>query len=245
MVNRIWMQLMGKSLVATPSDFGTRCPEPVQRDVLDLLANHLIQNDWSIKSVQRLILLSATFRQSSVYRKQPGDVDSANAYYWKYNRQRLDFEPLRDSMLRVSGELDLKMGGKSVEITKRPFAKRRAVYGYIDRQDLPNLLRAFDFASPDQSSAKRTETTVPQQLLFMMNSPFVIQRAQVITEKLPANETNEKSIRRLHQVILSRDPTARELDIFVKYLDRESSNENRWRNLAQLLLLTNEFTFVD
>lgn len=243
--NRVWMRLMGQSLVATPSDFGTRCPEPIQRDVLDLLAQKLIDSDWSIKSVQRMILLSSTFRQSSHYRADGDAIDTSNSLCWKYNRQRLEFEPLRDSMLFASAELDLAMGGKSVEITKEPFSKRRAVYGYIDRQDLPNLFRAFDFASPDQSSAKRTNTTVPQQMLFLMNSPFVIERAQEISARIPEASEDTTKIQQLYQMVLARNPNQAEQAVAAKYVQQEAGNAGRWKNLAQILLQTNEFSFVD
>ena len=243
--NRIWMHLMGQSLVATPSDFGTRCEEPVQKDVLDLLATELIQKDWSIKSLQRTIVMSSAFRQSSKHRAHGHDKDVSNSLYWRANRQRLEFEPLRDSMLSVSGELDLKMGGKSVPTTKKPFAKRRAVYGYIDRQDLPNLLRAFDFASPDQSTAQRTQTTVPQQMLFMMNSPFVIERAFKIAQSIPADLQKADKVVHLYRQVLAREPNDRERAIGTRFLQSEQANDNSLRNLAQIILLTNEFTFVD
>jgi hypothetical protein len=243
--NRIWMRLMGSSLVATPSDFGTRCPEPLHRDVLDYLAGYLIDQEWSIKALQREILTSATFRQSSQDRSSAAELDVTNEFYWRANRQRLEFEPLRDSMLFASGELDLAMGGKSVRMTQKPYSKRRAVYGYIDRQDLPNLLRAFDFASPDQSSAQRTQTTVPQQLLFLMNSPFVIQRAQKVADQVSPDLSPNQVAHQLYQKILARDPQPREVGIAKNYLESQKSNEDRVRNLAQILLLTNEFTYVD
>lgn len=243
--NRIWMRLMGSSLVATPSDFGTRCPEPLQRDVLDTLARHLIDHDWSIKALQREIVTSMTFRQSSHHRSDAAAVDVANELYWRANRQRLEFEPLRDSMLYVSRELDLTMGGKSVRMTEPPFAKRRAVYGYIDRQDLPNLLRAFDFASPDQSSAKRSQTTVPQQLLFMMNSPFVIERARQIASQIDPSLKPREQVVRLYREILARDPGPEEVSVATPYLKQPGDAPERLRNLAQILLLTNEFAFVD
>ncbi|MEC9094597.1 MAG: PSD1 and planctomycete cytochrome C domain-containing protein [Planctomycetota bacterium] len=243
--NRVWMHLMGQSLVITPSDFGQRCPQPVQHDVLDLLASELIENDWSIKSIVRQIVLSATFRQTSKSRKTAAQIDSSNSLYWKGNRQRLEFEALRDSMLFVSGELDLAMGGKSVEITKRPYQKRRAVYGYIDRQDLPNLFRAFDFASPDQSSARRTQTIVPQQMLFLMNSPFVLDRAQQIAHRVSQESTPEAIGKSLYRIIFARDPTPTELDISIQFLKRDPKETQQASNLAQLLLLTNEFSFTD
>ncbi len=243
--NRVWIHHMGDSLVDTPSDFGTRCPKPVQNELLDYLADELMESGWSLKHLHRVILLSAVFRQSSRQRKDGLNRDPANRLYWRANLKRFEFEALRDSMLWVSRELDLAVGGKSVDITKAPFQKRRAVYGYIDRQDLPNLLRAFDFASPDQSSAERTQTTVPQQLLFMMNSDFVLQRAEVIARQIQANDSADEQVRALYRLVLAREPTSVEFAIGAGFLDRESGNATRLRNLAQILLLTNEFCFAD
>ncbi len=91
------------------------------------------------------------------------------------NRRRLDFEATRDSLLAISGKIDLSVGGQPVDITTKPFTLRRTVYGYVERQNLPGLFRTFDFASPDSTSPGRFSTTVPQQALFMINSPFVIE----------------------------------------------------------------------
>ena len=243
--NRIWMHHFGRALVATPSDFGQRCEQPVQHELLDFLAATLLENDWSIKNLHRKILLSAAYRQSSVHRDDAYATDPDNELIWRMNRKRFEFEPLRDSMLYVSGELDLTVGGKSVEITKAPFNKRRAVYGYIDRQDLPNLFRAFDFASPDSSTAKRTKTTVPQQLLFMMNSPFVAERAKKISDQVDADCEPKQQVTQLYRIVFSRDPSETEVSVSERFLKRETGNPLRLQNLAQLLLLTNEFCFAD
>ena len=98
------------------------------------------------------------------------------------NRRRLEFEPLRDSLLAIAGRLDPTIGGRVGDVTSPAF-RRRALYGKIDRQDLPNLLRVFDFASPDQSSAGRSRTTVPQQALFLLNAPFVVEQAQALAAR--------------------------------------------------------------
>jgi len=243
--NRIWMHHFGKPLVSTPSDFGQRCEQPVQHELLDYLAATLIEDDWSIKALHRTIVLSAAYRQQSIQRDEAYAIDPDNYLIWRMNRKRFEFEPLRDSMLYVSGELDLAVGGKSVDITKAPFSKRRAVYGYIDRQDLPNLFRAFDFASPDSSTAKRTKTTVPQQLLFMMNSPFVAERSKSISNKVNVDSDPREQVTQLYRIVFSRDPKATEISVGERFLRRESGNPSRLQNLAQLLLLTNEFCFAD
>jgi cytochrome c553 len=180
LVNRLWMNHFGEPLVATPSDFGIRAEVPPQHAALDYLAATLLERDWSQKAIHRELVLSTVYRQSSVDRPDARAVDPENRLYWRMNRRRLEFESLRDSLLALSGELDASLYGRPVEITRPPFSNRRSVYGYIDRQDLPNLLRVFDFASPDQSSERRPRTTVPQQALFLMNSPFVLDRAKAL-----------------------------------------------------------------
>src|SRR5262249_20657889 len=142
---------------------------------------------WSVKKLHLLIMLSEVYQQSSdavpgAKEKAPS-LDPENRLLWHFNRQRLDFESMRDSLLAVSGELDASTGGKPVELFRKPFALRRTVYGFIDRQFLPGVLRAFDFANPDMHSPQRLDTTVPQQALFFMNSPFVVERARALVER--------------------------------------------------------------
>ncbi len=178
--NRVWMHHFGQPLVSSPSDFGIRSEAPRQRRLLNYLAWRLIDRRWSIKSLHREILLSATYQQESADRPETRARDPENELLWRMNRRRLEYEPLRDELLFVAGKLDAAMGGKPVNTFAAPYPPRRSVYAVIDRQDLPNLLRAFDFASPDQSAARRSETTVPQQALFLMNSPFMLDLAAAL-----------------------------------------------------------------
>ena len=131
LVNRVWLHHFGKGLVATASDFGVRCEPPTHPALLDYLAARFVEDGWSIKKLHRLILLSATYQQSSQTRPACAKIDPENALLHRMNRHRLDFEALRDSILLVSGTLDRTMGGKSVDITKEPFPKRRTVYAFI------------------------------------------------------------------------------------------------------------------
>jgi len=189
--------------------------------------------------------------------------DPENRLYWRMNRRRLEFEALRDSLLLVTGQLDERMGGRAVDGFVQPGVARRTVYSLVDRQDLPNLLRVFDFASPDQSQAKRTETTVPQQALFLMNSPFVLQQVQTLAASLAAiSEDPAMRIAQLYQRVLGRQPTAAELDAGLHYLlatqqltsqqltSQPASQPSQdaldpWQQYVQVLLLTNEFAFYD
>src|SRR5207253_1623020 len=109
--------------------------------------------------------------------------DPENRLLWKFNRQRLEFEALRDSMLATAGLLDLSMGGPGIDIVKEPFALRRTVYGYVERQNLPGVFRTFDFASPDMHAPQRFSTTVPQQALFLMNNGFIAHVAKALANR--------------------------------------------------------------
>ncbi len=247
-VNRVWMHHFGRPLVATPSDFGVRTPRPLQHDVLDYLAWGLVQHGWSLKWLHRTIMLSATYRQQTTDRPECRRVDPNNELLWRMNRRRLEWEALRDSLIYVTGRMDQTMGGRSVDILKQPFVLRRTVYAFIDRQDLPGLFRGFDIANPDQSTGKRPQTTVPQQALFLMNSPFVIQQAKALAaredvKRLPGPER----LRRMFLLTLGREPRAEESRLCQEFLRQAAAGKAKlgpWEQLAQVLLCSNEFAFI-
>lgn len=240
MVNRIWQHHFGAGLVRTPSDFGTRCEAPSHPELLDWLARDFMENGWSVKKLHRLIMLSSVYRQSSepvisealasalntnlkpqeAAFSPPADTDPQNKLLSHFPRQRLDFESLRDSMLFASGELDLQMGGKPQELFMAPFSKRRAVYGYLDRQILPGTLRIFDFASPDMHSPQRSETTVPQQALFFMNSQFVVERAKALAAHpaVAAPKSPEQKIGAIYRLVYEREPTPLQVKLGMQYI---------------------------
>lgn len=200
-VNRVWGRLMGRHLVDTPSDFGVRTAPPPQVDALDYLSLQLMRHGWSLKSLVREIVLSATYRQSSRPRPDAEAQDPENLLWWRMNRRRLDLEAMRDSLLAVTGQLNgSQVGGKSENILQAP-ARRRTVYAHIDRQNLPSLFRVFDFASPDTHNPKRPRTTVPQQSLFLLNSPLVIglsEQFAATTESLQPEARLERIFRTLY-----------------------------------------------
>ncbi len=177
-VNRVWMNHFGDPLVQSPSDFGVRATPPTNPELLDHLAWTFMADNWSIKNLHRRIVLSAAYQQSSADRPECRRIDPENRLVWRFNRQRLDMEAMRDSMLAVSGRLDPALFGRSVDIVGDPACGRRTIYGLVDRQHLPGFHRAFDFANPDQSAERRPLTTVPQQALFAMNSPFMLEQAR-------------------------------------------------------------------
>jgi cytochrome c553 len=251
--NRLWMHHFGEPLVLTPSDFGIRCEPPSHPELLDWLASELLDSGWSIKALHRAILGSATYRQASLDRPECRAVDSENRLLWRANRRRLELEAVRDTLLATAGRLDERLYGRPVELTQAPFPPRRAVYGFIDRQDLPNLFRVFDIASPDSSTPRRPRTTVPQQALFMMNSPFVIEQAQAVAARPAVTSASDPpaQVRALYRLVLSREPDEGELAIGSEFLAAAAAEPAETMKLtplvqfAQLLLLTNEVMYVD
>lgn len=227
LVNRIWQHQFGEGLVRSPSDFGIRGETPTHPELLDYLAKRFMDGGWSIKKLQKEIMLSKTWQQSSRMRTDAFEADPENRMLWRMPRRRLEFEPLRDRLLVASNQLDEKIGGRSVKIHED--ANRRAIYAYIDREDLPGLLANFDLPSPDASRAQRSETTVPQQALYLMNSPFVLQRAKTLAAEsqarsspFPANEIATQRVRFMYRQALSRNPDPDELAMALEFTNSEN-----------------------
>lgn len=216
-VNRIWMRLFGRGLVESPSDFGVRTPAPTHPELLDHLTSYFLQHNWSRKQLIRYITRSYAWRQSSAARPDAAAVDPENLLLARRDRTRLDFEAFRDSILAVSGQLETKIGGPSVDITQRPFPARRTIYARIDRQNLPGLFRTFDFASPDAHAPRRYQTTVPQQALFQFNSPFMMQQAVAVAQQAAAESTPQR-IEKVYRQVLLRTPSPAERDAAVEFL---------------------------
>ena len=257
-VNRVWARHFGRGLVRTPGDFGVRGDAPTHPELLDWLATKFMDDGWSVKKLHRAIMLSAAYQQASDDRPDATKADPENRLLAHQNRQRLDFEAMRDSLLCVAGALDPKMGGRPVDIAAQPSAKRRSVYGFIDRQNLPGLFRTFDFASPDTTSPQRFITTVPQQALFMINSPFVVEQARALVARpdFAADKgVSEWQVQQLYERALSRRAEPAEVESALHFLATEAartpepvpqpSGLSPWEKYAQVLLSTNEFVFVD
>jgi cytochrome c553 len=249
--NRLWMHHFGEPLVLSPSDFGVRTDPPADPALLDHLATRLLDGGWSLKTLHREMVLSATYRQTSDDRPQCRAADPENRLWWRMNRRRLELETMRDTLLALGSGLDLRMYGRPVELTTAPYSPRRAVYGLIDRQDLPSLFRVFDIASPDQSSPRRPRTTVPQQALFLMNSPLVVEQARALAARLSQGDSPDDSRRllTLYQIVLQRPPDSTEEAIAGHFLAAARGDATArltsWEQLAQLLLLANEVMYID
>jgi hypothetical protein len=215
-----------------------------------------MESGWSLKRLHREIVLSRTYQQASLDRPDCHKTDPENRLFWRFNRRRLELEAMRDTLLAVSGRLDQTMRGRSVDVVNNPRVARRTVYGLVDRQSLPAVFRAFDFASPDLSSERRSRTTVPQQALFSMNSPLVIEMGRALSAQpqVTAVKSPEARIIALYRRILARPPDPHELQAtlgFIKTLQRSSqdphdrSQLDPMQQLTQVLLMTNELMFVD
>ena len=225
MVNRVWLHQFGEGLVRTPNDFGLRAEPPTHPELLDYLAWTFMENGWSVKRLQKLILMSHTWQQSSENVPRFAQMDSENRWLWQQNRRRLEFEALRDTILHIGGKLDFTMGGPGERLDREPYSERRSVYGLVDRANLPNMLGAFDFANPDLSTGQRNSTVVPQQALFMMNSPLVIEQARNAVQRgdLKSLPNDPERVKMLYRLIYSRLPTDTELKLALNYLFSEMS----------------------
>ncbi len=257
-VNRVWQHHFGQGLVATPDNFGAMGDRPSHPELLDHLAAWFIDHGWSLKALHRYILTSAVWQQSggwhwqaksaSVGPKQASDVDPLNRLIWRMPPRRLEFEPMRDSLLDVAGRLDTKLGGRSAPLDDGN--TRRAVYGYTDRFRIPALLRNFDAANPDTSISRRSETINPLQALYFMNSPFVRAQAESVLRQpdVAAAKTADERLIAVYRRVLSRSPDAEETALAKAYLSGAALDDpvrRQWINLVQGLLLSNEFVFVE
>jgi len=228
MVNRIWQHHCGDGFVSTPDDLGNQSSPPTHPELLDWLANRFMADGWSIKKLHKLILLSATWQQSARNNPQFAEKDPSNHLLWRANVRRLEFEPLRDSILIIGGTLDLTLGGHPVDLSggtrvqqgrgaaivnnlaragsQFSTVPRRSVYGYVDRGNLEEVLNTFDFATPGTATGKRYETIVPQQALFLMNSPLVIEQVRNVVNREAFQDaaSDEERIRFLYELYFQR-----------------------------------------
>ncbi len=179
------------------------------------------------------------------------EIDPENKLLWHYPRRRLDLEAMRDTLLFVSGRLDRTLGGRPVDAASDPADRRRTVYGLVDRQNLPALFRAFDFAIPDQCVERRSRTTVAQQALFAMNSPFVMEQARALVE-LSGTEAGADPVRRvdaLSRRVFGRSATPRETGQALRFISEAAADPTArqppWEQFAQVLLASNELVFLD
>ncbi len=246
-VNRVWQHHFGKGLVRSHGDFGLRGEAPTHPALLDHLAQRFIESGWSIKWLHRQILNSAVYQQSGHDNPAARAADPENRLLWAMPRQRLDLEAMRDAWLAAAGALDDTMYGRPYDSITDVNSHRRTVYGMVNRNDLPNVFRSFDFANPDQSDPERPQTSVPQQTLFALNAPLVREQAKRIAAETAGQADVAERIHEMYRRTLGREPNTDERELARQYVTQpmDSAQFTPWERFAQVLLLTNEFLFVD
>jgi hypothetical protein len=238
-VNRVWGWHFGRPLVATPSDFGHTGTAPSHPELLDDLTARFMRDGWSLKTLHREIVLSATYRQSSRANPQAAAVDADNRLLGRMPRRRLDVESLRDAVLAVCGTLDRTAGGPARNLGDAEF-RRRTVYGKVSRSAPAELHRLFDLPDAKRHGDARDVTTTPLQQLYLLNAPLLMDQAASLVQTLAPTD-DDAMIRALFRHILLRAPSDRETA-----LARQLVGEARqWPLLAHALLASNEFLFVD
>jgi hypothetical protein len=269
MVNRVWTHLFGAGLVETVDDFGRTGAAPSHPELLDYLASRFVAEGWSVKALIREIVSSRTYQQASTWREEAFLKDPDNRLLWRQSKRRLDAESIRDAMLAASGELDLspRPGSLVAELEVQsaamiPFNKKvpedldgsthRSVYLPVMRDQLPDVLRQFDFAEPSLVTGKRDSTNVPPQALYLMNSDFVRARAAALAKRL-LEMPEEARIGKAYQRSLHRAPDEGERKLVDEFLkaplpegaDAPQEAEKRWQDLCQALLASADFRMID
>lgn len=253
MVNRVWQHHFGRGLVGTPDNFGKLGEPPTHPELLEYLTVKFVEQGWSIKSLHREIMLSATYQLSSDRNESNQQIDADNRYLWRMTRRRLDVEAWRDALLATSGRLDGKLQGPSTNLADAN-NNRRTVYAFISRHELDNMLRLFDFPDANITASVRAETTVPQQQLFVLNSPFMIEQSKAFAARvlIEAADGLEDRIQHAYRLAFGRKASPGELRVGMEYLQATDPPEqkdlnklDRWERYAQALLASNEFLYID
>ncbi len=266
-MNRVWQHHFGVGIVRTASNFGMLGEPPSNPDLLDYLTSRFVQSGWSLKSLHRMIMLSAAYQMSSASDPHKMEIDPDGRLVWRMPRRRLEVEAWRDSMLAVEGTLDLTMGGPSLQLSSAD-NHRRTYYAAVSRHDLDSMLRLFDFPDPNATIDARMTTTVPLQQLFVLNSDYMLRQAKAFAARLTASSgiSDTDRVRQAFALAFNRAPSADELTMALNFLagpkqpagttavsavvqtaaqPKRSGSLTRWEQYAQVLLSSNEFMYVD
>jgi hypothetical protein len=253
-VNRLWQHHVGRGIVATPSDFGTRGEPPTHPELLDFLANELIANGWRLKPIHKLIMTSAVYQQSSELDAAKVKADSVNKLFWRRPTQRLEGEVIRDSLLSIGGQLDAKMYGPG---TLDEASKRRSIYFTVKRSKLIPMLVVFDSPEPLVGIGERPTTTIAPQALYLMNNPQVRGYARSMAKRLAPDvaTTVEDAVQKGYLTALARPPKPEELADSTTFVQQQlasyktagkaDSRELALADFCQVLMCLNEFIYVD
>jgi hypothetical protein len=259
-VNRVWHHLMGAGLVRTVDNFGATGETPSHPELLDHLAVKFSTREnggygWSVKKLIREIVLSRAYQMASEPNADGMKADPENRLLWRMNRQRLQAEPLRDTILSVSGQLDRTSLGNTIKkgtTAERDYVfddVRRSVYTPIFRNRLNEMFEVFDFPDPNMVAGRRNVSTVPTQALFMMNSPFIMSQARhAATLTLKADGNDATHIDNAYRKALGRLPTTRERELALAYVGGAMTAEarlNAWERFYQTLFACVDFRYVN
>ncbi len=257
-VNRIWQHLMGEGIVRTVDNFGKLGTPPSHPDLLDHLAQEFMAGAWSTKNLIRRIVKSKAYRLSSHGQSKAQVIDPENRFLWRAHRKVLTAESIRDSMLLLSGQLDLTPSKEPVKTFKQlavdnnngswsgkldpSFQFKRSIYQPVVRGAIPDFMTVFDFADPDMSAGKRPKTNVPAQALLLMNDPFVIDCAHRFSKKFAPNTA---SILYAYLSVFGRNPSPQELRRAENFLGTTSMRSKNWSRFIHALMASTEFRMLD
>lgn len=266
-VNRVWQQLFGRGLVSTPDDFGVNGARPSHPELLDDLAARFVADGWSIKRLIREIVLSRTYRLASATSPKNDELDPDDVLLWRHMPRRWEAEAFRDAVLSVAGRLDLSRPARSLVGDLPPFLapefnsqlaftpeqmehRSRSVYLPVVRGNLPELLRAFDAADPSMATARRDETIVPSQASYLLNSPWMIEQAGYLADRIAAETASDDDARldRLYRLTLGRRPTPNEQRRVRAFLEElkpadQAARREAWVTICQTILAGTEFRY--
>ncbi|MFT6242042.1 MAG: hypothetical protein ACJAQT_004145 [Akkermansiaceae bacterium] len=261
-VNRVWSRVFGRGLVASVDDFGKMGEPPSHPELLDFLARDFVKEKWSIKAMIRKMVLSSTFRMSSVPSYQANELDPGNVSLQRMSVRRMSAESIRDHILAGSGDLKRDLFGPSVlaYIADQPNSRakprngplggggRRSLYLASRRNYLPSFLRAFNSPNATEPIGRRNVTTVPAQSLALLNHPLVHQQSKIWGERVMESEgSDEAKLKRLHQVAFSREASADEIAWGVSALEKLTAGSDKkgaWISLCHIFMNRKEFIYV-
>ena len=253
-VNRLWHHHFARGIVATPNDFGLQGSPPSHPELLDHLAQKLIDCDWRLKPIHKEILTSATWLQSTKSSSDQASIDPDNQWLWRYPSRRIEAELIRDAMLSVSGQLNKQMFGPG---TLDPNQQRRSIYFMIKRSRLVPMMQIFDQPEPLSSQGRRPSTTIAPQALLFLNNEQVVTWASAFAKSIADSDratesTADESIVQIYQRALARIPTSAELQFARRFLDQqatsygssENSRQLAFADFCQVVFGLNEFIYL-
>jgi hypothetical protein len=250
--NRVWHYHFGRGIVATPGDLGVKGAPPTHRELLDWLACELLEKGWSTKRLHRLIVTSATYRQSSKAAGGNASIDPQNLYLWHWEPRRLESEAIRDSALAASGELDRRLGGACVPVGEADRSTRRSLYLTQKRDGFMMFQSMFDGPSATESCAARHVSTIALQPLLLLNNPFMVERARAMASRVFAEAGTDRrgQVERAFRLALGRGPDRAEREAGEGFLDVERWDDEdrpseRLVRFCQVVLNLNEFLYLE